>query len=115
MSNSHAIFAVIKAIPVGHVATYGQVARLAGLPGAARLVGTTLHKLPEDTQLPWHRVLNAQGRISLPRESASYAEQIARLTAEGVQITKGRLSLAQYQWQPAVIYPILSAIHPIPS
>jgi methylated-DNA-protein-cysteine methyltransferase-like protein len=100
MSNSNAIFAVIKAIPAGQVATYGQVAHLAGLPGAARLVGHTLHRLPEATQLPWHRVVNAQGRVSLPSDSTDYAEQVARLTAEGVRITNGRLPLAQYQWQP---------------
>lgn len=100
MSNSNAIFAVIKAIPPGRVATYGQIAHLAGMPGAARLVGTTLHKLPEATQLPWHRVVNAQGRISLPSESAEYAEQVARLAAEGVSVSNGRLSLARFQWQP---------------
>jgi methylated-DNA-protein-cysteine methyltransferase-like protein len=101
MSNANAIFAIVNVIPAGRVATYGQVARLAGLPGAARLVGNTLHKLPEHTRLPWHRVVNAQGRISLPSESAAYTEQVARLTAEGVQVINGRLSLAQHQWQPA--------------
>lgn len=100
MSNRNAIFAVVNAIPPGQVATYGQVARLAGLPGAARLVGNILHTVPEDTRLPWHRVVNAQGRISLPADSASYSEQIARLCAEGVIIEKGRLSLTQYQWRP---------------
>jgi methylated-DNA-protein-cysteine methyltransferase-like protein len=101
MSNRSAIFAVINTIPAGAVATYGQVARLAGLPGAARLVGNVLHTLPEDTRLPWHRVVNAQGRISLPEDSASYSEQITRLRAEGVIIDQGRLSLTQYQWRPA--------------
>lgn len=101
MSNANAIFAVVNAIPPGCVATYGQVARLAGLPGAARLVGNTLHKIPENTKLPWHRVVNAQGRISLPSESTGYNQQIARLMAEGVQVTNGRLALAQHQWQPA--------------
>ncbi len=100
MSNRSAIFAVINAIPPGQVATYGQVARLAGLPGAARLVGNTLHTLPEGTRLPWHRVINAQGRISLPPDSPSYAEQIARLRAEGVTVENGKLSLAQHQWHP---------------
>jgi methylated-DNA-protein-cysteine methyltransferase-like protein len=117
MSNSNAIFAVVKAIPAGRVATYGQVAHLAGLPGAARLVGNILCKLPEATRLPWHRVVNAQGRISLPSESAGFTEQVARLAAEGVQITDGRLSLSQYQWQPLSEYPsqsLTSPTHPLP-
>lgn len=100
MSNSDAIFAVIHAIPAGRVATYGQVAQLAGLPGAARFVGTTLHKLPENSRLPWHRVVNAQGRISLPEDSLGYIEQLARLKAEGLQFANGRLSLPRYQWRP---------------
>lgn len=113
MSNSNAIFAIVQAIPSGRVATYGQVAALAGLPGAARLVGTTLHKLPAGSSLPWHRVINAQGKISLPADSPSHAEQLKRLVAEGVQITNGRLSLAQYQWIPGKTpeHPISSPHH----
>ena len=100
MSNSSAIFAVLKSIPPGRVATYGQVARLAGLPGAARLVGNQLHKLPEGTQLPWHRVVNAQGKISLPADSAGYTEQMTRLLVEGVPVNNGRIPLSTHQWQP---------------
>lgn len=105
MSNSSAIFAVIRAIPPGKVATYGQVAQLAGLPRAARLVGHTLRGLPERTTLPWHRVINAQGRVALPADSAAFLEQVARLTAEGVTATKGRISLARYQWRPELDQP----------
>jgi methylated-DNA-protein-cysteine methyltransferase-like protein len=100
MSNSSAIFAVLQAIPPGRVATYGQVAHLAGLPRAARLVGHTLRGLPNHTTLPWHRVINAQGRIALPAGSASFVEQVARLAAEGVIVKEGRIALAQYLWQP---------------
>ncbi|MBC6905571.1 cysteine methyltransferase [Saccharophagus sp. K07] len=100
MSNSSAIFAVIKAIPAGRVATYGQVARLAGLPGAARLVGHTLRKLPENSQLPWHRIINAQGRIALPEDSPGYSEQIARLRDEQIEVVGGRVSLSRYRWRP---------------
>jgi len=100
MSNANAIFAVIRAIPRGKVATYGQVALLAGLPRAARLVGHTLRNLPDHTTLPWHRVINAAGKIALPDESPSFCEQVRRLTAEGVAIKNGRILLAQYQWQP---------------
>jgi methylated-DNA-protein-cysteine methyltransferase related protein len=103
MSNSSAIFAVLRAIPPGKVTTYGQVAQLAGLPRAARLVGHTLRGLPDHTALPWHRVINAQGRIALPTGSAAFLEQVARLSAEGVTVNNGRISLSQYQWQPEQI------------
>ena len=63
------IYAVLAAIPAGVVVSYGQVAELAGLPRAARLVGRTLSALPDDTQLPWHRVVNASGKISMPCDS----------------------------------------------
>ena len=94
------IWQVVSQIPAGKVATYGQVAQLAGLPRAARLVGNCLHGLPADTRLPWHRVINAQGKISLPARSAAYRKQRDRLAAEGVTMLKGKVSLARYQWQP---------------
>ena len=59
------IYAVVRRIPRGRVATYGQVAELAGLPGHARQVGYALHALPRGTTVPWHRVLNARGALSL--------------------------------------------------
>jgi methylated-DNA-protein-cysteine methyltransferase related protein len=100
MSNANAIFAVIRAIPRGKVATYGQVALLAGLPRAARLVGYALRGLPDQTTLPWHRVINAAGKIALPAGSPGFCEQVMRLTAEGIVVKNGRIPLAQYQWQP---------------
>ena len=63
------VFTVLAAVPPGTVVTYGQVARLAGLPNGARQVGRILGNLPGDTQLPWHRVINAAGKISLGQES----------------------------------------------
>lgn len=90
------IFAVVRRIPPGFVATYGQIAALAGRPRAARLVGYALHRAPG--ALPWHRVLNARGRISLPADSTSGMAQRRRLEAEGVVFMGGRIDLARYQW-----------------
>ena len=78
------IWQVVALIPPGKVATYGDVAAQAGLAGAARRVGRALKFLPAGTQIPWHRVVNAQGRISLPEGSASQYTQRERLEAEGV-------------------------------
>ncbi|TQV79479.1 MGMT family protein [Exilibacterium tricleocarpae] len=94
------IYQVVSMIPPGRVATYGQVAELAGLSRAARLVGTTMSRLPKDTQLPWHRVINSQGRLSLPPDSPGYARQKDRLQREGVEFIGERLSLRQFRWQP---------------
>lgn len=93
ISNKEAIFLALKQIPAGRVITYGQLAQLAGLHGAARLVGHVLRELPEGSNLPWHRVVNAQGKLSLPEQSASYKEQIRRLQQEGIEITRGKINL----------------------
>jgi methylated-DNA-protein-cysteine methyltransferase-like protein len=95
------IYAVVERIPPGCVATYGQVARLAGLPGGARQVGYALHALATGSAVPWHRVVNAQGCISL-RSGDSPADLIqrVRLEAEGVEFdAQGRISLQRFQWQ----------------
>jgi methylated-DNA-protein-cysteine methyltransferase-like protein len=90
---------VVSRIPRGRVATYGQVARLAKLPGQARLVGYALHAVPAGTELPWQRVVNAKGEISLPGESA--ARQRRLLEGEGVRFdSRGRIALASFQWRP---------------
>lgn len=91
---------VVALIPEGSVATYGQVAELAGLPRMARAVGRTLSQLPKDTQLPWHRVINAQGKISFPIDSPAYRKQRDRLESEGISLINGRIRLKDYQWQP---------------
>lgn len=90
------ICVALAQVPAGRVVTYGGLAELAGLPRAARLVGQTLRKLPKDTRLPWHRVLNAQGKISLPEPGAK--TQRARLEAEGVLLLKGKIDLDHYRW-----------------
>ncbi|WP_306345528.1 MGMT family protein [Xanthomonas bromi] len=87
------ILEVIRAIPVGEVAGYGEVAQRAGLPGRARLVARVLSG-NDDPQLPWHRVLRSDGRIALPDGSAGYREQCQRLRAEGVQVERGRVRRA---------------------
>jgi|SRR5690606_4473151 methylated-DNA-protein-cysteine methyltransferase-like protein len=93
-----AILTTLHQIPAGKVIAYGQLAAAAGLPGAARLVGRVLGELPEDSQVPWHRVVSAQGKISLPPDSPGFIEQERRLRAEGVNCVNGKLSLKRYQW-----------------
>jgi len=97
-----AIYAVVGRIPVGSVATYGQVAALAGLPGRARLVGYALNALAGRSTIPWQRVVNARGRIS-PRSCGSDAdaEQRMRLEHEGIQFDAGgRIPLERFLWRP---------------
>ena len=95
------IWQVVALIPAGKVATYGDVARMAGLPGAARRVGAALRRLPEGSRIPWHRVINAQGRISLPQGSASRNTQCFRLEAEGLLLRTNKcLDLEKYRWRP---------------
>jgi methylated-DNA-protein-cysteine methyltransferase-like protein len=93
------IHRVVSRIPKGRVATYGQIARLAGLRGQARLVGYAMHALPVGTRVPWQRVVNARGMISLPASSA--ARQRERLEREGVRFdARGRIDLDRFLWQP---------------
>lgn len=95
------IWQVVAQIPKGKVASYGQVAQLAGLGRGARMVGRTLHKLPAGSRLPWHRVINAQGRISLPEHSHSYQQQRQRLEDEGVRFNPGgKTDLELFGWRP---------------
>ena len=94
------IYATIRRIPPGRVATYGQIAELAGLPRQARLVGYALAALDVDSDVPWHRVVNARGAISLPASGHSALMQRARLEAEGVIFGKDRVSLTRFGWRP---------------
>ena len=95
------IYTVVRRIPPGRVATYGQVASLAGLAGHARQVGYALHALPAGTLVPWHRVVNASGRISARAVPGSELEQQLLLEREGIRLdARGRVSLAQVQWKP---------------
>ncbi len=93
------IYRVVRHIPRGRVATYGVVARLAGRPGAARTVGWALSALDDDTDVPWWRVINAAGRISLSSANHSDVVQRALLLREGVKFAAGgAISLAAYGW-----------------
>jgi len=91
--------ALVDSIPRGQVATYGQIAREAGLPRNARQVGAALRHLPRGSALPWHRVLNSQGRIS---ERPGSRTQRKRLESEGVTFdARGRVDLKRFGWRPS--------------
>ena len=96
---NHRIWQVVVAIPEGKVATYGGVAQKAGIARAARRVGMALRGLPSNTSIPWHRVVNAQGRISLPAGSVAHDTQRERLEAEGIGFgLNGRIDLRRFSW-----------------
>ncbi len=90
LSDAERILAAVRAIPRGQVASYGEVARRAGLPRRARLAARVLSQ-NTDPGLPWHRVLRADGRIAFPEGSAGFREQAQRLRAEGVAVVNGRV------------------------
>ncbi len=93
------IYAVVLRIPRGRVATYGQVAELAGVEGHARQVGYALHSLPSGSSVPWHRVINARGEISARSGSDSHELQRLLLEAEGIRFDdRGRVDLARFRW-----------------
>ncbi len=94
------ILGQVAAVPPGSVATYGQIAELAGVPRGARQVGRCLSELPPDTEIPWHRIIAAGGRLSLPPDSDAYREQCRRLAAEGVTVLAGRVSMRRFAWEP---------------
>lgn len=99
MSGYDDIYTVVRMIPEGSVATYGQIARLAGRPNGARQVGYALAALPDEHDVPWHRVINAQGKVSL-RATPGYEDvQQLLLEDEGVEFgIKKVIDLARYQW-----------------
>ena len=94
------IYETIRDIPRGSVASYGQVAEVAGIPRGARQVGWALRKLPRGHDLPWHRVITAQGRIAFPKGSTAYRRQRDLLMAEDIAVVAGRVDMETYRWQP---------------
>jgi methylated-DNA-protein-cysteine methyltransferase related protein len=94
-----AIHDAIAAIPPGRVASYGEIAARAGLPGRARLVGRLLREAGEAAALPWHRVLRANGTLAFAPRSRAFLEQKRRLAAEGVSLRGNRVDLPRFGWQ----------------
>ncbi|THK40538.1 MGMT family protein [Methylophaga sp. SB9B] len=92
------IWQVVALIPEGKVATYGQIAILCGYPSHARYVGTTLKQLPDDSELPWHRVINAKGEIAFPVGSAAFQRQKSLLQTEGIEFNSNKINLSKYRW-----------------
>ena len=92
------IWRTVKKIPKGKVSTYGTIAELSGLAGQARLVGYALHNLPPKSGVPWHRVINARGMISLSDLDGMAERQKKLLRAEGVLFSKGVVSLSHFGW-----------------
>lgn len=100
MNRYELIWSVVRKIPRGRVATYGQVATLAGLDGHARQVGYALHNLPERSNVPWHRVVNARGEVSPRSAGDSHELQRMLLEGEGVEFDpRGRLDLKVFAWK----------------
>lgn len=97
------IYAAVRRIPAGKVATYGQVASLAGLPRRPRQVGYALYALPEGSDVPWQRVINARGEVSPRTASIGWESvQVQILETEGVVFDKsGRVDLELYRWEPS--------------
>lgn len=96
-----ALYLALSQVPEGKVTSYGELAAIAGLGRAARWVGRVLSQLPDDTRLPWHRVLAAGGRLSLAAGTVAGAEQRARLRAEGVTVINDRVDIRRHGWNSA--------------
>ena len=94
------IWTTICDIPEGCVASYGQIAEMAGIRRGARQVGYALRHLPKGSRVPWFRVIQASGKIAFKAGSDAFNEQSKRLMLEGVAILNGRIDMKKYRWQP---------------
>ena len=104
MSQYDRIYATVRLIPRGKIATYGQIADLAGLYGKARLVGYALFRVDIKDDIPWHRVINAKGEISysFQRQGGDYLQEVL-LEEEGIEFKdNGKIDLGKYRWQPDI-------------
>jgi methylated-DNA-protein-cysteine methyltransferase-like protein len=90
------IWKAVRGVRKGRVATYGQIARICGLRGHARLVGYALHNLPPNSGIPWHRIINSKGMISLPRHTGGYERQKKLLEQEGIVFRNEKVDLAKH-------------------
>lgn len=99
-SKQQQIWQTVKLIPYGKVATYGQIADLAGLPGRARLVGKSLSYVPVDMSVPWFKVLRSDGNIAFPPGSQQARLQVGLLQEEAIVVVNNRVKLTTFQWQP---------------
>jgi methylated-DNA-protein-cysteine methyltransferase-like protein len=90
------IWKAVKGVRKGRVATYGQIAKICELRGHARLVGYALHNLPANSGVPWHRIINSKGMISLPRHTGGYERQKKLLEREGIVFKNEKIDLAKY-------------------
>ena len=99
---AHNVWKVVAEIPAGHVLTYGEVARLSGMPRYARRVSQAMRWAPKSKSLPWHRVINAQGKISFPEDSSGFRRQKALLEGEGVVFINGKINLERFGYRGAV-------------
>ena len=95
---SKRVIEIIQKIPVGKVATYGQIATLAGNNKAARQISRILHSSSAKYELPWHRVINSQGKISM-KPGDGFERQKAMLENEGIQVVLDKIDLKNYQWR----------------
>jgi methylated-DNA-protein-cysteine methyltransferase-like protein len=100
LKRNERIWATICDIPVGSVASYGQIAEIAGIPRGARQVGYALRHLPQGHNVPWYRVIQATGKIAFAIGSDAFNEQQKRLMRENVVILNGRIDMNKYRWQP---------------
>jgi methylated-DNA-protein-cysteine methyltransferase-like protein len=94
------IYETVRDIPSGNVASYGQVAEIAGIPRGARQVGWALRQLSRGHDVPWHRVITASGRIAFEAGSVQFEKQKALLAGEDVTVIAGRVDLRKYGWRP---------------
>ena len=94
------IYETIRDIPKGNVASYGQVAEIAGIPRGARQVGWALRQLPRGHDVPWHRVITASGKLAFKPGSAAFRKQRKLLLGEDVPVIRGRVDMQNYRWQP---------------
>ena len=94
------IWSTVRDIPEGKVASYGQVAELAGIPRGARQVGRALGQVPDGYAVPWHRVLRSSGQLAFDRNSVTFRKQARLLSEENVPVRNGKVDMKKYRWTP---------------